>query len=292
MSEEMRKRIPTSKLSLGLLRPGLNSPRLPWTHAGSHFPSTHLAWAALIANRFFVRLSTRGFAGAQLIDLVQRAVIRNDYRTGSLVTRFDQRQWVRNAFKNVLMQQQLFVTRPMTWSTLSETPKTLMVAPPADGSNMTTPMRAPARGTSSSLERPYGSFVVHKPQYAKSVASSLVLACSPTNRSTRPGRAQAQGEQPETTVTMITRRYQRVEVKRERMTTEFISAGQTEGAQRMAFPMERLGLATTTRLAARPHSLEDTSMPLRELHVTHVVDEVMKQLDRRLVTARERMGKI
>src|SRR6185437_10854525 len=196
MSEEMRKRITTSKLSLGLLRPGLNSPRRPWTHAEAHFPSTHLAWAALIANRFFVRLSTRGFARAQLIDLVHRDVIRNDNRTGSLVTRFDQRQWVRNAFKNVLLQQQLFVTRPMTWSTLSEPPKTLIVAPLADVSNMTTPMRAAARGPSSSLERPYESFVVHNPQYAKSVTSSLVLACSPTNRSTSPRRTQAQGEQP------------------------------------------------------------------------------------------------
>lgn len=288
----MRKRIPTSKLSLGLLRPGLNSPRLPWTHAGARFPSAHLAWAALIANRFFVRLSTRGFARAQLIDLVHRDVIRNDNRTASLVTRFDQRQWVRNAFKNVLLQQQLFVTRPMTWSTSSEPPKPLTVAHPADGSNMTMPMRAPVRGTSASLKRPYGGFVVHKPQYAKSVASPLILACSPTNRSINPGRTQAQGEQSETTVTMITRRYQRVEVKRERMTTEFMSAGQTEGAQRIAFPRERLGLTTTTRLAARPRPLEDASMPIRELHVTQVADEVMKQLDRRLVTARERMGKI
>ena len=76
------------------------------------------------------------------------------------------------------------------------------------------------------------------------------------------------------------------------MATEFMTARQTEDAQRVAFAKERSRSATTTQFSAQPQSLADARSPIRGLNVTQVADEVMKQLDRRLVTARERMGKI
>jgi hypothetical protein len=89
----MRKRIPTWKLSPGLLK------RRPWMHAGAHSASTHVAWAARVANRFNLRPTTQCFDRARLTHFAPRDVIRYDNRMETLVTLFDRRQWVRNAFK-------------------------------------------------------------------------------------------------------------------------------------------------------------------------------------------------
>ena len=44
--------------------------------------------------------------------------------------------------------------------------------------------------------------------------------------------------------------------------------------------------------APQPEAIEGTAAPGRGVNVRAVADEVMKQLDRRWVAARERMGKI
>src|SRR5438309_10085056 len=161
MSEEMRKRIPTCKLNSGPLKQGLSTRRQPWIRAGAHYASTHVAWAARIAKRLGVRPATRGFARARLTDLAPRVVIRRDHRMEMPVTLFDQRQWVRNAFENVVLQQ-LSVARPMAWRMISEPPKPTATAPTTGAATMTAQTRSATSVAFLSPERRGGGFVVHK----------------------------------------------------------------------------------------------------------------------------------
>jgi hypothetical protein len=287
----MRKRIPTWKQSPGLLKQGLCTPRRLGLPTGAHSGSGHLAWAARIANRFGLRPAMRGFVKAQLTDVATRDLVRHHHRMATLVARFDQRQWVRNAFNNVVLQQ-LFVVRPVVWKIAGGPPAPETAATIHGKAGMTMRTRGVRPAALVSGESPRGGWVAYKSSSTKSIALPLTLAGTRMNRSTGAGRAQLQGERLETTVTTIARRYQRVEAKRERMSTAFPSAGHTEEVQRMAPARERTRMATTPPFAAQPHSLAEGGSPLRGLNVTQVADEVMKQLDRRLVTARERMGRI
>jgi hypothetical protein len=284
----MRKRISTWKLSPGLLELGL-ARRSSSFRAGSH-SATHSAWAARIANRLSVRPATRDFARARLVSLALRDVIRHDNSMQTLVTHFALPQWVSNAFTNVVLQQ-LFVARPMVWRVTGELPQPATVASNAGQSGITTQTPTVRPAAFLSLDRRRGGVVTHKSQSEKGVARSSATVWPRMKRSISSRRADVQGERLETAVTMITRRYQRVEVKRERPATKVISAGQTENAQRAAFPDGSSSFAST-HFSAPSRSLADAGGPIRALQVTQVADEVMKQLDRRLVTARERMGKI
>jgi hypothetical protein len=134
---------------------------------------------------------------------------------------------------------------------------------------------------------------------AKAPELSLEIAGMKIHRRTGAGRAQSFNEDDEptkeTSSSVLARRHRRVEQRRERIVQEFAPERKFESALWM--PMESARSIAGTRTPASPRSqhpetLESGVVPLRQINVTQVADEVLKQLDRKLIAARERMGRI
>jgi hypothetical protein len=123
---------------------------------------------------------------------------------------------------------------------------------------------------------------------AKALDLPLEIAGMKIHRRTGAGRAQSSTEDDsptkESTSTGLARRHRRVEHKREPIDQEFASERKVESTHWM--PVE------SPHPTQPSETFEAGVMPLRQINVTQVADEVIKQLDRKLIAARERMGRI
>jgi hypothetical protein len=303
MSEEMRRRTETWKLSLGRPEQRLSrgsGVKLATCGMALVHPcqSKHLVWALHIARRFGARRARREFAKAQLTDLAMREAVRRENKIIASGVLYDQRRWIRNEFTNNV-HQQLFVARPLV-SRLSS-------------SELTQELRAKRSGTALSpshlqhgLLSPIfvkqlskASAIVRRTEQVKSMEQLLILAGTRLSRRTGAGSVPLEEatESPrfELPVAKLARRHRRLEIARKRMAKESAPQSSIEGGQRATLEMEQPSNARRTRKhlpALQEEAFEMASAPLRGMNVTQVADEVMKQLDKRLIAARERMGKI
>jgi hypothetical protein len=96
-------------------------------------------------------------------------------------------------------------------------------------------------------------------------------------------------------VARLVRRHQRVEVAPERLAREFGSQTLMQSPQTAAGEVQRSMSRTRSHVRQEADVQEPSRMrtaPHGGINVTQVADEVMKQLDSRLIAARERMGRI
>ncbi len=296
----MRRRLATWKPKLGRLslsgRDFANR-SLGAGDGARHIMARHSAWAFQFAARFGVRTTKQGFAKVQLTDIALPAPNRSQSKPPIPAAKYDQRRWIRNEFKTLLLQH-VFVANPLPARTLS----------PASGEdvqqNRSRPL--PTRGRSRSrlkvvafaTEIAQPRMVVRTGQ-AKALDLPLEIAGMKIHRRTGAWRAQSFKEYDnptkESTSTRLVRRHRRVEHKREPITQEFATERKVESTHWM--PVERSRPIAGTRASTPPRSqppatLEAGAVPLRQINVTQVADEVIKQLDRKLIAARERMGRI
>jgi hypothetical protein len=301
MSEEMRRRTKKSKLSPGQCeqRLTLGTSARPAGGGVALILSSglkHVVWAQRIVQRFGAK---RGFAKAPITDLAIGEAARREKNVTMAGAFYDQRRWVRNEFKNIVLRQ-LFVARPF-------------VSNPSGG-EMIQELRGENSQTNSGLcssrHRPLLSpvfakqiskagAIVRRTEQVKSLELPLVLA------GTRLVRRAGAGSVPlveteesrifELPVAKLARRHQRREIARGRVASEFAPPTSIEAAQSAKLGLARPGVivrAPKQLPAAQQEAIDVGNSPLRGMNVTQVADEVMKQLDRRLIAARERMGKI
>jgi hypothetical protein len=288
--------------------------------------SKHIDWVAAIANRFGVRNAGRGFTKAKLTDLTineriqpghgtatiashydQRQWIRNEFKTNerirpghgtaTIASHYDQRQWIQNEFKTLVMQQ-LFVSLAIVSKNAGKP------MPPALSKKLERLFAGPGE-TRHALAVP---FFVRRFSRSASMAGNteqqrvgwpLTFAGTKVNRrldAHSVGSADVdESIRLEMPVARLAQRHQRVEVARERIVREFGPEPSMQSPESLAREVHR----SVSR--AKSHALQegDVQEPSRMraashggINVTQVADEVMKQLDRRLIAARERMGRI
>jgi hypothetical protein len=96
-------------------------------------------------------------------------------------------------------------------------------------------------------------------------------------------------------VARLVERHQRVEVAHERLAREFGPQPSIQSPEGPADEMTR-SISRARRHGQEPAEVQEPSRtrpaPQGGVNVTQVADEVLKQLDRRLIAARERMGRI
>jgi hypothetical protein len=257
----------------------------------------HLAWAAGVAQRFGVRSALRGFAKATLTDLATHEVIRTKSRIASVVLRYDQRQWIHNEVQN-------FVTENHFRS--KQAPVRCARADSESGASERVHRGYAERRESQISRTPlfvnrvlHSKAIVRRTAQVKSVELPLVLAGTRVSRRTGAGNV-AIGDTDEPIgiampVTKVVRRHRRLEVARDRASNEFGVMSSLQSFSGPAVELEQLAAPVRVQRKTQNERQEPSAMgagPLRGINVTQVADEVMKQLDRKLIAARERMGKI
>jgi len=258
----------------------------------------HLVWAKQIAERSGTKGAKRGFAKAQITDLALREAARHESNVTMAGKFYDQRRWVRNEFKNTVLQQ-LFVARPFVAKAsggesiqkLRGANPQITFGPNSSQHKLLSPVFA--------MQPAKASAIVRRTQQVKSMELPLVLA------GTRLVRQAGAGSMPlveaeenrtfELPVAKLARRHQRREIPRERVANEFASQTSIDGPQRATLELVRPRVLVRGSKQLPPAQQEPIGVGSAALHgmnVTQVADEVMKQLDRRLIAARERMGRI
>jgi hypothetical protein len=294
MSEEMRRKTKKRMASRGRREAAWRGAAFAPKRAVA--TAKHLAWAARLAQRFGVRSALRGFANATLTDLATHEVIRTKSRIASVALRYDQRQWVRTDIRNFVVHNVFSAKAGVAKGGAGE----LQAALPGGVERVLAERRVLEERTRVVLQNVLRTTApLRRTEQVKSVELPLVLAGT---RVKRPGGAGnvASGEEHEAIrfempLAKIPRRHRRVEVAKERMAKEF---GQNRIATSLEAPtleVQRSMAPMKSRLPRREQEQEPMEMgagPLRGINVTQVADEVMKQLDRKLIAARERMGKI
>jgi hypothetical protein len=257
----------------------------------------HSAWAFQLAARFGTRTTKPGFAKVQLTDYARPAPNRSPNKPAAPAAKYDQRRWIRNEFQNLLLQQ-VFVTNPLSARTPSpvrgKDVQQTRSRPLTVRGRFTPRLRVAAFATELAQPR-----MVVRTGQAKALDLPLEVTGMKIHRRTGAGRPQLLNEDDnptkESPSTRLARRYRRVEHKRERIAREFASERKVESTQWM--PAESPGpiagmRASTPPRSQPPETFEAGAVPLRQMNVTQVADEVIKQLDRKLIAARERMGRI
>ncbi len=289
--------------------------------------SKHVDWVAAIANRFGMRNAAgRGFAKAKLTDLTihewirpgnstatialhydQRQWIQNEFKanerirpgnaTATIASHYDQRQWIQNEFKTVVMQQ-LFLSQAIVAKNAGKP------VPPALNKQLERLFAGPGE-TRHAVAVPS---VVRQFSRSASMAGNterqrvgwpLTFAGTKANRrldANSLGSADVEESiRLEMRAARLVQRHQRVEVARERIAREFgpepsmqspespASEGHRSMSQAKSHALQERDVQEPSRMRAAPNG---------GINVTQVADEVMKQLDRRLIAVRERMGRI
>ena len=259
--------------------------------------SKHIDWAAAIANRFGLRSVERGFAKAKLTDLTIDGWVRPGHSTTIIASHYDQRQWIQNEFKTTVTQH-LFISQAIVAKNagkplppaLSKTLELLCavtgetrhaVAVPSFVRRVSRSGSLPGNTEQQSVDLP----LTFAGTRVKRRGDTYVVGIGDADESIR----------IEMPVARLVKRHQRVEVARERLAREF---GPQPSIQSPEVPAEEMHRSISR---ARSHVLgpADVQEPSRTrpaphggINVTQVADEVMKQLDRRLIAARERIGRI
>jgi len=296
----MRRRLTTWKPNLGRLslsRSDFANRSLGAGDRARHIMARHSAWAFQLAARFGIRTTKQGFAKVQLTDVALPAPNSSQSKPPVAAAKYDQRRWIRNEFKNLLLQQ-VFFTNPLSARTPSlvsgEDVQQNRSRPLPTRGRLTSRLKVAALATEIAQPR-----MVVRTGQAKALDLRLEIAGMKIHRRTGAGRAQSFNEDDnptkESPSTRLARGYRRVEHKRERIAQEFAPETKVESSQWMPVESPRpiAGTrASTPPRSQQPETLEAGAVPLRQINVTQVVDEVIKQLDRKLIAARERMGRI
>jgi hypothetical protein len=239
----------------------------------------------------------QGFAKVQLTDVALAAPNRSPGKPPVPAARYDQRRWIRNEFNNLLLQQ-VFATNPLSARTPSP------VSGEDGQQNHSRPLPARGRLTPCLKVSAFAAGIaqprmVVRTGQAKALDLPLEIAGMKIHRRTGAGRAQSFSEDDipaqESPWTRLARRHRRVEHKHERIAQEFAPQRKVESTPWMPVESSRpiAGARTSTSpRSQRPETLEAEAVPLRQINVTQVADEVIKQLDRKLIAARERRGRI
>ncbi len=296
----MRRRLTTWKPNLGRLSLSGSDFANRSLGAGDrarHIMARHSAWAFQLAARFGIRTTKQGFAKVQLTGVALPAPNRSQNKPPVPAAKYDQRRWICNEFKNLLLQQ-VFVTNPLSARTPSpvsgDDVRQNRSRPLPTRGRLTPRLKVAAFATEIAQPR-----LVVRTGQAKALDLPLEIAGMKIHRRTGAGRAQSFNEDDnptkESPSTRLARRHRRVEHKRERIAQEFAPERKVESTQWMPVESPRpiAGTrASTPPRAQQPETLEAGAVPLRQINVTQVADEVIKQLDRKLIAARERMGRI
>jgi hypothetical protein len=297
MSDEMHRRQKRWKPSPGLGKAGLGRTFLATT-VTPIAAVKHRDWVDRIARRFGVRALGRGFAKAKLTDLGINEVIRRKNWIATVEPRYDRRRWTTNVFKNVILQQ-VFVARPTVAKrierSLAPDSRSRMKHKFAQESNS----RSAATGVTNVKRVLRGVAIVRRTDQVQSIELPLVLAGTRMNRRTGAGSTAVTEEDAVIRIEMpaakLARRHRRVEVSRERASKEFGQRSAMQGLESSTLEMERAVASRPIRQqrsSQEEEPSEPAARPVSGMNVTQVADEVMKQLDRKLIAARERMGKI
>lgn len=262
-----------------------------------HIMARHSTWAFQLAARFGTRTTKQGFAKVQLTDVALPVLNRSQHKPPVPAAKYDQRRWIRNEFKNLLLQQ-VFIANPL--SARSPSP----VSGEDAQQNRSRPLPTPGRLTPRLKVAAFATEIaqprmVVRTRQAKALDLPLEIAGMKIHRRTGAGRTQSFNEDDkptkESTSTRLARCHRRVEHKRERIAQEFTPDRNVESTQWMPVegPRPIAGtIASTPPRSQQRETLEAGAVPLRQINVTQVADEVIKQLDRKLIAARERMGRI
>lgn len=261
------------------------------------FMARHTAWTFQLAARFGTRTTKQGFAKLQLTDVALATANRSQRKPPMPSAKYDQRRWIRNEFKNFMLQQ-VFVANPLSPRNLSP------VSGEALGQNRPCPLFTRGRLTPHLKMAAFATGIAQPRMvvgtgHAKTLDSPLEIAGMKIHRRTSAGRIQSFNEDDnptqESTSTRLARSHRRVEHKRERIAQDFRRETKVESTQwvPMESPRPMVGaMASTPPRSPQPETLKAGAVPLRQINVTQVADEVIKQLDRKLIAARERMGRI
>ena len=296
----MRRRLTTWKRNLGRLSLSGSdfANRLLGAGDGArHSMARHSAWAFQLAARFGIRTTKQGFAKMQLTDVALPAPNRSQSKSPVPAAQYDRRRWIRNEFKTLLLQQ-IFVTNPLCARTPSpvsgEDVQQNRSRPIPSRGRLTPRLKVAVFATEIAQPR-----TVVRTGRAKALDLPLEIAGMKIHRRTGAGRTQSfnQDDNPtkESPSTRLARRHRRVEHKPERIPQEFAPERKAESAQWMSVesPHPIAGtIPSTPPRSQQLETLEAGAVPLRQINVAQVADEVIKQLDRKLIAARERMGRI
>jgi hypothetical protein len=233
----------------------------------------------------------------QLTDVALASPNRSQNKPPVPAAKYDQRRWIRNEFQNLLLQQ-VFVTNPLSAKTSNPGRAKDVLQnrsrPLPTRGRLTPRLKVGAFATEIAQPR-----MVVRTGQTKALDLPLEIAGMKIHRRTGAGRAQAfnvdDNPTKESLSTRLARRHRRVEHKRERIAQEFAPESKVESTPWM--PVESPRPIAGTRASTppgsqQPETLEAGTVPLRQINVTQVADEVIKQLDRKLIAARERMGRI
>lgn len=257
----------------------------------------HLGGAMQPGERFGVRTTPRGFAKAKFTFAVLRAANRSQCRAAGQAVTYDQRCWVRNEFKN-------FWRRPIVvneWRTFRTSEvRAEETVPRADAPvTATGDDRLPCLQVAAFASEMAQPRVIVRTGQVKPLEVSLDVAGMTIRRRAGAGLPESFWREDvpanEPTSIRLSRRHRRVEEKPERMMQEFAPARGAGIEQAMPLGKVAPFPAARAAVAARSQQVEIQQagiVPLRQINVTEVADEVLKQLDRKLVAARERMGRI
>jgi hypothetical protein len=258
--------------------------------------SKHVNWVAAIANRFGVRSAGHGFAKAKLTDLTINERIRPGHGTATIASHYDQRQWIQNEFKTVVIQQLVSMAivaknagKPLP-PALSKRLERLCAMPGETRHGLAMPSFVRQVSRSGSMA---GNTAQQSLDLPLTVAGTRVKRRVGTNVAGI-GDA-AESIRIEMPVARLVKRHQRVEVASERLAREFGPQPSIQSPESPADEMQR-SISRARSHVLEPAEVQEPSRtraaPHGGINVTQVADEVMKQLDRRLIAARERMGRI
>jgi hypothetical protein len=257
-----------------------------------------LGWSADIAAKFEPRNGQQRFARVRLTDFVGRARVRFEKKTFVGGPLFDQRRWVLNEFRNVVLRQQ-FVTQPMTLKTTisarnaqprrDEHSRALagVTELQSKGSSPIVAKSLLTKLSGAGGEKAFGEF-----ELTIAAASGMKRRGGAVRLiSGQEANEEARIELP---VAKLAKRYRRIEAPREALTKELALRFMMERVPPTAIEMQTTR-ATPIRSEGLRSAFDDGWIATASsygINVSQVADEVMKKLDRKLIAARERMGKI
>jgi hypothetical protein len=309
----MRKRTPKGIRAVGQTKNLRNVARFLCRHTASvlHISSQqsrHAMWASTIAQKLLAKVSRHGIARPSLVDLAKRLI---------LISKCFNRESHHHGFavRNVLRNSEShhhhgYVVRSVIRSTVIRQLFSVKTGPRQDGSECRQKRR---RANLEVFLSDSGSFTTSLPLTLRLLRNTVVGEAASSDRQSSIGpllashratgafqlgeridRAALETNAMETLATRIVRQHRRQEQVRMGMNRELSSGLANVAPSRLPLRMEH-PITYSSGSKKRSEAFGDSVVRREEaapaVSVTQVADEVMKQLDRRLIAARERMGR-
>lgn len=291
-SKSIRKASPISNRRAPANLPALPTSRL---RTGNRGRSAHAAWASAIARKFSLKVDLQGMFHASLVDLAlrERCAILSNSSAGPF--HHQHHSTAHNTFKNINVQR-ILPEPARLWRAGSE-----RITQESRGGNSSpfltssTPVAKHFSLLSSSAEYRGDKRKSSEEAEDSSFVPIAIHHIAVPNHRLRRERLEHLGENfDDNLVTRIARKHRRKEFAQPGMSREFTPGLSPLLPYRPALTVEQQ-FATpggNRRAKELPGRSTVNGEGAAALNFIQLADEVVKQLDRRLIAARERMGRI